>query len=193
MAKRFSSKISNIDKSNRHLRTIVEKLCEVVTLYKLDSRLLFLSPTKAGGEVWLRTTLGNLTDGISIYDLEGRLLYCNQATLEVYGYFSVGDYRRAHIELHEVFWFSSGGRVWPAEEWPLQRILRGEKLIDLEICLHNKRNNWKKTFDCSGSVILDSNEQPQMAVMIIRNINTIQGNKKNPDAIGMKISPPDSK
>jgi len=171
MAETHIAKIGKIRQSDFRLRTIVERLAEGITLYKLDGRLLFLNPTEDNSATWLRTTLENLAEGVSLYDLDGHLLYCNHAVVDMLGFSSAGDYYRSQPEFTEIFEFASlDGTVWPQNEWPLARILRGESLNDLEMCVLNNRTRRQKIFNYCGILIQDAKERPLMAVVIMLDI-----------------------
>jgi hypothetical protein len=60
--------------------------------------------------------------------------------------------------------------VWPKNEWPLTRILRGENLNDLEVRVRDNRTGQQKIFNYSGTLIQDANERPLMAVVITLDI-----------------------
>lgn len=164
--------ITGMRNSNSQLRTIIKKLSEGATLYRLDENLLFHNNTKGKNDHWLQTSLDQLPEGVMLFDMEGQLLYCNQATLDLYGFTNVDQFLRYHQSgLNEIFDLASPeGILWAAEQWPFPRLLHGESLYDMNTNLLNKKERWQKNINYSGKVINDKNDKPFMAVLIMREI-----------------------
>src|SRR5689334_20078830 len=76
----------------------------------------------------LRAIFSSISDGLVIADAEGNLLDWNPAALRMHGYASVEAARRNLSTFADTFVLSvPGGPPLPYSEWPLSRILRGEK------------------------------------------------------------------
>ena len=54
--------------------------------------------------------------------------------------------------------------------WPLARILRGEKLRDLEVRIRRIQADWQRVFSYGGTLVHDTGGQPLMAVVTISDI-----------------------
>jgi PAS domain S-box-containing protein len=85
-------------------------------------------------EAQLHTIIENLDEGVVVSDLDGQLLQWNASALRLHGYSDSDQDRRLFTELIDIFELSTlGGVRVPVEQWPLARILRGERLRDLEL------------------------------------------------------------
>jgi PAS domain S-box-containing protein len=122
-------------------------------------------------ESQLQTIVENLDEGLVVSDLSGHLVQWNRAALELHGYSSSEQDRRRFTELIDTFEISTlDGVLLPVEEWPLARVLRDEKLHELELRLRRIGSQWERTFSYRGSLVRDANGQPLMAVITIGDI-----------------------
>jgi PAS domain S-box-containing protein len=120
----------------------------------------------------LETILDNLTEGVVAADLQGNLLQWNRAALEMHGCASPADCPHSLPALAETFEFSDlDGTVLPLEQWPLARVLRGERVHDLEICIRRIDVQWERIFNFGGNLVRDAAGRPRMAVLTIRDIS----------------------
>ena len=113
-----------------------------------------------------------IDDGISVFDTEGNLVLANAALATHYGFASVEDLKRniSHFadqfELHE-----PSGRRLAVEEWPLWRVLRGERIADLELAAAKPAAGRCWTLSFSGTAVRDAAGRPVMAVIVTRDIS----------------------
>jgi PAS domain S-box-containing protein len=122
-------------------------------------------------EAQLHTVVENLDEGLVVSDLNGHLLQWNRAALELHGYGSSEQDRRRFTELVDTFELSTlDGAPVPVEQWPLARILRGEKVHDLELRVRRIGSDWQRTFHYGGTLVHDANKQPLMAIVTIGDI-----------------------
>jgi PAS domain S-box-containing protein len=123
-------------------------------------------------EARLQTTLENLAEGVVVSDLNGQLLYFNPAAVEMHGFTSTDEYLRRLPEFADTFELSAlDGTAWSVDQWPLARILRGETLRDLDVCIRRIRTTgWQRIFSYGGALARDADSQPLLAVVTIRDI-----------------------
>ena len=122
-------------------------------------------------ESQLQTIVENLDEGIVVSDLHGRLLQWNRAALHLHGYCSSEQDRRRFTELIDTFELSTpDGAPVPVEQWPLARVLRGEKVHDLALRVRRIGHDWQRTFSYGGTLVHDANGQPLMAIVTIGDI-----------------------
>jgi PAS domain S-box-containing protein len=127
-------------------------------------------------EAQLETIIENLDEGVVVSDLKGELLHANHAALELYGQEWYGrvslDQKRPHLGQFSAALELSGvyGTVLPKDEWPLARILRGEKLRGVEVRIRRVDTDWQRVFSYGGTLVQDARGQPLMAVVTISDI-----------------------
>jgi PAS domain S-box-containing protein len=122
-------------------------------------------------EAQLHTIVENLEEGVIISDLKGRLLHWNRAALKLHGYPDSDQDRRRFTELIDTFELSTkDGAPVSVEEWPLARILRGEKVQDLELRVQRIGCDWHRIFHYGGTLIRDATNQPLMAIVTATDI-----------------------
>jgi PAS domain S-box-containing protein len=122
-------------------------------------------------EAQLQTVVENLEEGVVISDLDGRLLQWNRAALELHGYSDSDQDRRRFTELIDTFELSTlDGAPLSVEEWPLARILRGEKVQDLELRVQRIGCDWQRIFHYGGTLVHDATNQPLMAIVTVGDI-----------------------
>jgi len=103
----------------------------------------------------LQTVVETLTEGLVISDLQGNLIHWNPAALEMHGYENMDECLRSLPSFSETYEFSEigTGRVLGIEEWPLPRILRGERLRDHELGLRRLDQGWMRYYSYSGALV----------------------------------------
>jgi PAS domain S-box-containing protein len=117
-------------------------------------------------EAQLHTIVENLDEGVIASDLDGRLLQWNRAALKLHGYSDSDQDRRRFTELIDTFELSTlDGAPVSVEQWPLARILRGEKVHDLELRVRRIGSDWQRIFNYGGTLVHDANNQPRMAIV----------------------------
>src|ERR1043165_1631425 len=119
----------------------------------------------------LQTIVENLDEGIIVSDLNGNLLHWNPAALKVHGYSGKDQDRRRFPDLADTFELSTLDETTiTVDEWPLARILRGESINDLELCVHRVGTNWRRIFSYGGTLVHDAKGAPFMAIVTIDDI-----------------------
>ena len=161
----FNQMLSVIQERETALRTSNEALRDENTERKRAEEALHKS------EVQLQTIVENLDEGVAVSDLDGQLLHFNRAALDLHGFANVDECRRHVTKFAEMFELRGmDGTVWPVDRWPLSRILRGEKLRDLEVRIRHMQADWQRVFSYGGTLVRDAGGQPLMAVVTIGDI-----------------------
>ncbi len=127
-------------------------------------------------EAQLQTIVESLDQGVILSDLTGQLLHFNRAALELCGFANMNEGLRREAEFADSFELrSADNTILPVEDWPLARILRGETLRNLEVRLRrihadSQGSQWVRVFRYGGTIILDPEGRPLLAVMTISDI-----------------------
>lgn len=119
----------------------------------------------------LETVIENLTEGLVVSDLDGQILHFSRAALDLHGFATLDECRIHLTKFPDIFELSGmDGTVWPVDQWPLARVLRGENLHDLEVRVRHIRAGWQRIFSYGGTLVRDAGGQPLMAILTISDI-----------------------
>ena len=118
-----------------------------------------------------QTILENLAEGVAVYDLTGQLLHFNRAALDLHGFASLNECHRHPTAFANIFELSGmDDKVWPVDQWPLARVLRGEKIRNLHARIRHVQTDWQRVFSYGGTLVHDAGGQATMAVATISDI-----------------------
>ena len=115
----------------------------------------------------LQTVIENLNDGLLISDLNGELLNWNKAALEMHGF---GNWEECPLSLPEfakLFEVAElDGVALDVEQWPLPRIMRGEKVRNVELRVRRRDQKLSRIFNYGGSIVREASGRLVAFVMI---------------------------
>lgn len=119
----------------------------------------------------------NMEEGLILGDRHAQIRLFNPAALRLHGFKSEAEVIAKLEEYPNLFELSTfDGRVIPLHEWPMSRMLRGERVPEMLVKL--RRTDTKKTImvKYSGAPLLDENGKLQLVILnvtdITRNIET---------------------
>ena len=107
----------------------------------------------------LTAVMENLSEGLIMADEQGQTLYWNPAALAMNGYTSMDDCRRRLADFTDTFEFRllDEDRPLPVADWPMSRMIRGEKLHNWAVRLRRLDQGWEKIVAYSGWLIHRTN------------------------------------
>lgn len=122
-------------------------------------------------EAQLGTIIQNLTEGVIASTLDGDVLLWNPAAIAMHGFGSLEECRGMLPEFDSVFELSTpAGVKVELADWPLSRVLTGESLRGVEMLVHRFDPGWTRRFSYSGDLVRDSDGNPLMAVITVRDV-----------------------
>lgn len=122
-------------------------------------------------EAQLQTILENLTEGLIVATMDGHLFHWNKAAVAMHGFENHDEYHRRLPEFADIFELATlDGTVLPVDQWPLGRILRDERLQNMEIRIRRIHNDWQRILNYGGAVVRDEWGQPLLAVITVSDI-----------------------
>jgi PAS domain S-box-containing protein len=158
----IEASISQIEAAGQPLFTVI--LRDVTERRRAEEEL-------RASEAKLQTIVENLTEGLAVSDLQGNLLHFNRAALANHGFVSLEEGRRHLTEFVDTFELSDlDGTVLPVDQWPLARILRGERVSGWEVRIRRTQADWRRVFNYGGTLVHDADGKPTMAVVTINDI-----------------------
>ena len=121
-------------------------------------------------EAQLNTVMQNLTEGMVVSTLDGQILHWNQAAVQQHGFANEEEARRKVEAFSQFFTVATlDGEIVPFEQWPLPRIMRGEKLRACELCIRRLDADWERIFSYSGEIVHPASG-PALAFLTIGDI-----------------------
>ncbi|MGE5604812.1 MAG: PAS domain S-box protein [Bacteroidota bacterium] len=120
----------------------------------------------------LEAVIENMEDGVIIFDLNEKIVKMNTAALHILGYNDFQDCPANLFEIRTDLEFSDlKGNVIPEEEWPSNRIRRGETVRNFEAAVRRISSGKIRYLSYNGTLINNSNQIPALAVMTVRDIS----------------------
>ena len=119
----------------------------------------------------LAAVLEAIDDGISVFDAAGRMVLANEAQAKRFGYTCLEDMMRdvgyfaAHYEVYD----TSGHRL-DVEDWPLWRVLAGERVTDVELDVRQLGAGTRWVLSVGGTAVRDASGRPELAVIVTRDV-----------------------
>jgi PAS domain S-box-containing protein len=119
----------------------------------------------------LESAFQAIQDGIVVTDMNGAFLMVNEAEARMSGFSSVDateqslDYYRKRIDV-----LYPDGTVVAFEDWPIQRVLRGESVVNLELRSREKDTGEERIFTYSGEPVRNERGEQFLAVLGMRDI-----------------------
>jgi PAS domain S-box-containing protein len=104
-------------------------------------------------EKQLQVVMENMSEGLLVSDFAGNLVYSNPAAIKMHdltGLEQLGSSLRNFRKIYELTTLE--GEALPYENWPLNRILQGEHLHDVELRVRRVDIDWTRIFSYSGAI-----------------------------------------
>ncbi|HKB65597.1 MAG TPA: PAS domain-containing protein [Pyrinomonadaceae bacterium] len=140
-------KESALEVGGERLQNLTKQLVSMASLKK-NVQALRVSEQR------LQMVIENLSEGLVVSDLNGQLLNWNRAALELHGFASLDECLLKLPEFAKIFELSDlAGCVLDLEQWPLPRIIRGERLRNFEVRIRRLDSDWNRVFNYGGSIV----------------------------------------
>ena len=102
----------------------------------------------------IEAMLASITEGIIIADPQGNILLMNAVAAQIHDYTQSQDFHRNLREFPDTFELHyTDGRIMPAEEWPLARVLRGETVMDYEVRVTRLASDDVRIWSYNGGLV----------------------------------------
>ena len=101
-----------------------------------------------------QSVIESLREGLIISDLSGRLIHWNPSAVVMHDLKDVEDWNRLLPEFASVFELEDlEGNILSVDQWPMQRILRGEELHDFCLRIRRIGTDWERVFSYGGRLV----------------------------------------
>jgi PAS domain-containing protein len=118
----------------------------------------------------LRLVVENISEGIIVTNANKKIILANDKANEIFG---IEDDELITPDFNAYFeiYYPDGVTVFPSQNLPLERAMKGEVSDDLEVVLVGSENNLKRRVLISGKPLVDQNENVVAAVITIKDIS----------------------
>jgi PAS domain S-box-containing protein len=158
---------SNIDLSWRIFYSVGRDVTKIVELENEQKRVL---NELYENEEKLRLVVENISEGIIVTNANRKVILTNDMANEIFGIEDDALITPDFSAYFEIY-YPDGGTVFPSQNLPLERALKGEVSDDLEVVLVGHENNLKRRVLISGKPLVDQNENVVAAVITIKDIS----------------------
>ena len=158
---------SNIDLSWRIFYSVGRDVTKIVELENEQKRVL---NELYENEEKLRLVVENISEGIIVTNANRKVILANDMANEIFGIEDDALITPDFSAYFEIY-YPDGGTVFPSQNLPLERALKGEVSDDLEVVLVGHENNLKRRVLISGKPLVDQNENVVAAVITIKDIS----------------------
>ncbi|NLG48920.1 MAG: PAS domain S-box protein [Chloroflexi bacterium] len=156
------------DGSTRQVLVLTQDVSEQVRARQQIERL---HAQMSLDEAELRAVFRSVGEGLVIADLAGQVLAMNAAALELLGDESEGQAHRHFSEFATAFSLTDlDDRPIPLEEWPMSRVLRGERFANYEARLRHLQSGKTWIGSYSGSLARGADGEPLVAILTVQDV-----------------------
>ncbi len=118
----------------------------------------------------LRIVTEHMTDGLVIVQLDGRVIHWNPAARAMHDLGSEADERLWLTDFASIFSLEKlDGSPLPFDQWPISRLLRGERLQEMDLRIRRVAGGWERAFRYNGAIVRDSKGE-QLAFVTLTDI-----------------------
>jgi PAS domain S-box-containing protein len=122
----------------------------------------------------LRAVVGSMAEGVILADPQGNVLEWNRAALQMHGYAREDEARQHVNEFARTFELRAagggGGAPLPVEQWPMSRVLRGERFADVEVAVRRLDAGASRVIRYSGTPVRDAGGDMVLALLTLRDV-----------------------
>ncbi|MCA9797618.1 MAG: PAS domain S-box protein, partial [Candidatus Eremiobacteraeota bacterium] len=118
-----------------------------------EGMVYFLAPRTTDRELErLAAVVENLNEGLIFSDASSNVFYWNRAAMELHDFPTAQECYRSLPGFQDIYELCTlEGRVLKIEDWPMSRLLRGEKVHRLDLEIRRLDRDWKRIFRYSGN------------------------------------------
>ena len=158
---------SNIDLSWRIFYSVGRDVTKIVELENEQKRVL---NELYENEEKLRLVVENISEGIIVTNANRKVILANDMANKIFGLEEDVEISTDFTTYFEIY-YPDEVTVFPSQNLPMERALKGEVTNDLEVVLVGLENNIKRRVLISGKPLVDQNENVVAAVITIKDIS----------------------
>ncbi|MFV8270457.1 PAS domain S-box protein [Flavobacterium sp. GT2N3] len=158
---------SNMDLQNKVFYSVGRNVTELVELENEQQKAI---DNLYENEEKLQLIVENISEGIIVANANKKIIMANNMANEIFG---IQEDDKISPDLSNYFqlYFPDEKTIFPSQNLPMDRALRGEITTDVEIILWNPKAQEKKRVLISGRPLVDQNNNVVAAVVTIKDIS----------------------
>ena len=158
---------SNMDLQNGVFYSVGRNVTELV---ELENEQQLTIENLYENEEKLRLIVENISEGIIVANADKKIIMANEMANAIFG-IEEDDKISPNLSNHFELYFPDEKTIFPSQNLPMERALRGEVTTDVEIILWNPMAQEKKRVLISGRPLVDQNNNVVAAVVTIKDIS----------------------
>jgi len=154
-----------------HRMTLPDGQYGVICYYFDSTKLRQAEAALRESEERFRSVAENMSEGLLVFDAKGNFTYQNPASLRIHG-FGTPEAGRVENENLPATWkgWDETGRALSFEEWPISRVLRGERFQDQTLRATRLETGQEFYASYNGCPIVDANGRLAFGFITVREI-----------------------
>lgn len=143
-----------------------------ITARKRDAAELERARAEAERGLWQwQAVIQSMTEGLVLADIDGNLISMNPAALAIHEIASLGEMRKKIADYPDLFELHDlTGKHLPLSEWPISRVLRGERFSGYEVRVRRRDTGRQWVGSYGGTPVLDASGRLVLAVLTLRDV-----------------------
>jgi PAS domain-containing protein len=143
-----------------------------ITARKRDAAELERARAEAERGLWQwQAVIRSMTEGLVLADIDGNLISMNPAALAIHEIASLGEMRKKIADYPDLFELHDlTGKHLPLSEWPISRVLRGERFSGYEVRVRRRDTGRQWVGSYGGTPVLDASGRLVLAVLTLRDV-----------------------
>ncbi|MCK6447172.1 MAG: PAS domain S-box protein [Planctomycetes bacterium] len=131
----------------------------------------------------LRVALANLPVGVILSDVDFGTLEWNEAALRLHGFVDIDEARRRERSIPTEFaLIDESGRSLPFQEWPPNRLRRGERVENWIATLHHKATGRERIVRHDGAIVADPATGERLILLFLQDLTDEREVRRERDA-----------
>lgn len=119
----------------------------------------------------LRAVIASMTEGVILADVNGRLVEWNEAAMRLHGYADLNEVLRPLVSFASIFELRTPeGRILELSEWPMARVLQGERFSGLELHVRRLDTGLATVISYGGSPVLDGDGRVVLSALTLHDM-----------------------
>lgn len=161
---------------------------DITTRVEQKERLQKALAERNASVAQLEAIIEHVSDGLVIVDATGRIVTMNPAALDLHEYESMEAAFQSVEEATRTFELCSiEGRALEVRDWPVNRVMRGERFANMEIRVRNRKTGREWIGSYSAIPVRDQDGAIFMVVLTVRDITQLKKHEQQLEQLNVTL------